>query len=79
MARPSQYDHSRFPDDPSLGREPLKAALKVMRPDDRAHVLAWLCCYYQDDGAMFSPQLSRRRQRIVLEGVEYWLVRVPKR
>jgi hypothetical protein len=26
-----------------------------------------------------SPQLNRRRQRIVLNGVGYWLARVPKR
>jgi hypothetical protein len=27
---------------------------------------------------MFSPQISRRRLRIAIDGVEYWLVRVPK-
>jgi len=27
---------------------------------------------------MFSQQISRRRKRIALDGVEYWLVRVPK-
>jgi hypothetical protein len=27
---------------------------------------------------MFSPQISRRRQRIAIDGAEYWLVRVPK-
>lgn len=43
-----------------------------------AHLLAWLLIYYQDDGAMFSPQISRRRKRITIGGVEYWLVRVPK-
>jgi hypothetical protein len=35
--------------------------------------------YYQDDGAMFSPQIRRRRDRITLNAVEYWLARVPKR
>ncbi|MGA8473564.1 MAG: hypothetical protein WB681_00720 [Candidatus Cybelea sp.] len=52
-----------------------RAAIKRLSPEDRA----WLCMYYQDSGSMFSPQISRRRQRIALEGVEYWLVRVPKR
>ena len=45
----------------------------------RTLLLAWFCTYYQDDGAMFSPQISRRRQRIAINGIEYWLVRVPKR
>jgi hypothetical protein len=51
------------------------------RLDDKgpAHLLAWLCMYYQDHGAMFSPQINRKRQRIALDGVEYWLVRVPRR
>jgi hypothetical protein len=35
--------------------------------------------YYEDDGSMFSPQISRRRMRVALDGVEYWLVRVPNR
>jgi hypothetical protein len=34
--------------------------------------------YYRDDGAMYSPQLSRRRDRIALNGTEFWLARVPK-
>jgi hypothetical protein len=28
---------------------------------------------------MFSQQTGRRRKRIAFDGVEYWLVRVPKR
>jgi hypothetical protein len=35
--------------------------------------------YYRDDGAMFSPQIGRRRDRIMLNGTEFWLARVPKR
>jgi hypothetical protein len=35
--------------------------------------------YYDDGGSMFSPQMSPRRARIVLDGIEYWLDRVPKR
>jgi hypothetical protein len=35
--------------------------------------------YFRDDGMTYSPQISRRRQRIAIDGVEYWLVRVPKR
>ncbi len=32
-----------------------------------------------DDGPMFSPQISRRRDRITLNGTEFWLARVPNR
>jgi hypothetical protein len=28
---------------------------------------------------MFSPQISRRRDRITLNGTEFWLARVPNR
>jgi hypothetical protein len=38
-----------------------------------------LLLYYKDDGSMFSPQITKRRVRIALDGVEYWLARVPKR
>jgi hypothetical protein len=43
-----------------------------------ARLLAWFCLYYDDPRTMFSPQISRRRQRIAIDGAEYWLVRVPK-
>jgi hypothetical protein len=32
-----------------------------------------------DDGGLYSPQMSRRRQKIALDGVEYWLARAPKK
>lgn len=59
--------------------EAVKAALRRLDPRHRAHVLAWLCMYYDDSGAMFSPQLSRSRKRITLDAVEFFLVKVPKR
>lgn len=73
MARPPQYER-----DPDLTRDvtAVKAAVKRLTPEDRAQLLAWMLLYYQDDGMMFSPQISRRRQRITLDGVEYWLVRL---
>lgn len=46
---------------------------------NRAWLLAWMLLYYRDDGGMYSPQLSRRRDRITLNGTEFWLARVPKR
>jgi hypothetical protein len=45
----------------------------------RAYLLAWLCKYFGDNGEIFSPLISAAgRRRIVLDGIEYWLVRVPR-
>jgi hypothetical protein len=76
MARPPQYEC-----DPDLTRDAtaVKAAVKRLTPEDRAQLIAWLLLYYDDQGMMFSPQISRRRKRITLEGTEYWLACVPKR
>jgi hypothetical protein len=71
MARPPQFERS----DPVI----VKESVKRLAPEDRARLLVWLLLYFNDDGMMYSPQISRRRQRITLNSVEYWLVRVPKR
>ena len=76
MARPPQYERET---EPWGNADAVRAAAKRLSPEERARLLAWLCLYYDDAGAMFSPQLSRRRHRIAFDGVEYWLVRVPKR
>jgi hypothetical protein len=76
MARPPQFARD---EEPWGDAQAARAAIKRLSPGDRAQLLAWLCLYFQDDGAMFSPQISRRRQRIAIDGVEYWLVRVPKK
>lgn len=76
MARPPQYERDV---EPWVDGEAIRAAAKRLRPEDRARLLAWLCLYYDDAGAMFSPQLTRRRKRVAIDGVEFWLVRVPKR
>jgi hypothetical protein len=56
-----------------------KLALKRLGARHRAHLLAWLCKYFGDDGEIFSPQIGAvRRRRIILDGIEYWLVRVPE-
>jgi len=55
-----------------------KAALKRLGEPQRAHVLAWLCMYFDDAGARIAPEASGRR-RIALDATEYWLVQVPKR
>ena len=71
MARPPQFERS----DPTV----VKESVKRLVPEERARLLAWLLLYFNDEGMMFSPQISRRRQRIALDGIEYWLVKVPKR
>jgi hypothetical protein len=57
----------------------VRAAIKHLAPEDRARLISWLLLYYRDDGMMYSPQITRRRQRVALDGIEYWLVRVPRR
>jgi hypothetical protein len=79
MARPPQYDRDPYGDEPTRDATAVKVAIKHLSPSDRARLLAWLLLYYQDDGALFSPQISRRRKRIMLDSVEYWLVRIPNR
>ena len=75
MARAPEFERAE-----ALTRDKpaVKAALKRLAPADRAHLLAWLLLYFDDRGELYSPQLSRRRQRIVLDGVEYWLVKMPQ-
>ena len=75
MARPPQYERH---EEPWGQPEAVRAAIKRLSPDDRARVLQWLALYYDDAGTMFSPQISRRRKRVTIEGVEYWLVRIPR-
>lgn len=56
-----------------------KAALKRLPDPARAHILRWLCKYYEDSGAMRSPQVGKQRRAIMIDGIEYWLVCAPKR
>jgi hypothetical protein len=60
MARPSQFER---PDDLTREATAVKIAIKHLSPQDRALLIAWMLLYYQNDGAMFSPQINRRRQR----------------
>ncbi|MBV8344738.1 MAG: hypothetical protein JO190_07065 [Candidatus Eremiobacteraeota bacterium] len=76
MARPPEY--ARL-DEPTRDATAVRAAIKSLTPEDRARLIAWMLLYYRDDGAMFSPQISRRRKRVTIDGVEYWLTRIPKR
>ena len=67
MARPPQYER---PHDLTRDATAVKAAIKHLTPVDRAALIAWILLYYQDDGSMFSPQIGRRRRRIVIDGVK---------
>ncbi|HVR45641.1 MAG TPA: hypothetical protein VMT95_03205 [Candidatus Binatia bacterium] len=47
----------------------LKAMVKRLGPEDRAHLTASLALYYDDRGMMFSPQITRRRKRVTIDEV----------
>jgi hypothetical protein len=71
----------RFQEMEERGRRDIEAAkvlLKRLGDRERAHLLGWLCLYCADDGALAGSG-AKARMRIVLDGIEYWIVRVPKR
>lgn len=76
MARPPEYAYG---DDGLVSLSAVKSMAKRLTPEDRATLLAWLALYYDDRGALFSRNVTKRRERIVLNGEEFWLLRVPKR
>jgi hypothetical protein len=76
MARPPQFARE---EQPWGDAQTVRAAIKRLSPEDRARTLAWLCLYYQDNGMMFSRQISRRRKRVTIDEVAYWLVRIPQK
>jgi hypothetical protein len=56
-----------------------KTTLKRLPDRARAHVLLWLCKYYEDAGAMKSPQAGKPRRVVIIDGVAFWLVGLPRR
>ena len=76
MARPPEYAYG---DDGLVSLSAVKSMAKRLTSEDRATLLAWLALYYNHGGVLYSPKITRRRQRIMLDGIEYWLLRVPKR
>lgn len=77
MARPPQFN---YPEADSLSVAKAKQVLKELSPEGRAFVLAWLVKYYNDNGGMFSPQVSSgQRRRVTIDGTEFWLVHVPRK
>jgi hypothetical protein len=74
MARPQFV---RDPD-PTRDLPAVKAAVKHLGQPDRANLLAWLLIYFDDQGEVLNPLISRRRKRIRVDDAEFWLVIVPK-
>ena len=59
--------------------EEIRARLKTeSRREDIVVLIAWLLANFLDDGQIRSPS-GARRKKIVLDGVEYWLVKVAGR
>jgi hypothetical protein len=56
-----------------------KVAIKRLGDRERAFLIAWLCKYFSDEGSMLSPQISKHRRTVVIDGIEFWLVQIPKR
>ena len=56
-----------------------KAVLKALGDRERAFLIAWLCKYFDDEGVRLSPPAGKQRRTFTIDGVEFWLVRVPKR
>lgn len=56
-----------------------KAALKRLPDPARAHILKWLLKFYEDSGAMRSPQAGRPRRTIVIDDAEFWLVKIARK
>jgi hypothetical protein len=75
MARPPQYAYGD--DDPPANVVAVKAMVKRLGPEDRATLLAWLALYFDDRGELFSPQITKRRDRVTISGREFWLVKIP--
>jgi hypothetical protein len=76
MARPPQFER---PDDPTRDVTAVKTAIKHLAPADRARLMKWLLLYYDDGGLLFASQITERRNRIALNGIDYWLARAPRR
>lgn len=76
MTRPPQFPLSE-PD--SLAVAKVKASLKELSPEGRAHILKWLAKYYNDTGMMYSPSITQERRRVTIDGETFWLVGVPKK
>jgi hypothetical protein len=75
MARPPQYERQ---EEPWIDARAVMAAIKRLQVRRSGSSSRWLCLYCADNGATFSPQISRGRERIAIDGVEYWLVGMRK-
>jgi hypothetical protein len=76
MARPPQYDRDPYDDDAPPTPAVVKMMLKRLDAKGRAHVLVWLCNYFDDRGEKYG---TIRRRRVELSGAEHWVVKIPAR
>ena len=76
MARSPQY---RQDEDLPPSLEEVKATIKRMQPKDRATLLAWLALYYDDQGELYPPAQTKRRDKATLGGQDYWLLKIPSK
>jgi len=66
-----------LPNHDSLAVAKAKQVIKDLSPEARAYVLAWMVKFYNDSGAMFSPQVTQNRRRVIIDDQAFWLVKVP--
>lgn len=76
MVRPPQYP---LDEGDSMAVARAKHVLKELTPEGRAYVLAWLVKYYNDNGGMYSPQITQQRRRVTIDDQAFWLVKIPTR
>lgn len=55
--------------------EGAKTRIKRLGDGERAFLMRWLLKFFEDDGTMRSPQAGKPRRSIVLDGIEFWLVK----
>jgi hypothetical protein len=53
-----------------------KLALKRLGDPERALIMRWLLKYFEDDGRVRSPQSGKPRRVVVIDEVQFWLVRI---
>jgi hypothetical protein len=61
----------------SLAVTRIKGILKESSPETRAYILKWLVKYFNDNGGMFSPQITQERRKVTIDSTAYWLVKIP--
>lgn len=71
-----RYEEVRAKADRELAE--VKTVLKRLPDASRLHIIRWLLKFYEDNGAMKSPQAGKPRRRVTIDGQEFLLVAVVK-